>query len=329
MDIRTLMPKRLDLSSQCFGLPQRSGTMTMLPVFGPDNKEKFSSPLSGLKLSRVKGYGNVEVENPSGGGGTAIVPLHMGYIQHKAQNHALCRSAFIAVGQKLMFTDACCVQSGQGGYLVGQEQWFFILPLQLRREALRLRGQKSYSKLWPAIKNLNKQFKLAERGHLEQIICRQRAYLTQYQSRFELLPGQTGALFFLGDKLAGLEIAPGAAYFKEVWMPLVCFCYGTAAMYLETVVKRHEQEAVPFEAHNLVELKEQLEASRQEVQEQVAAALEKTPSEDFTIQEEERLLDLRLYTLTGKNFSGQFAEDDGQLVYASLAAHPEYVYSGA
>ena len=65
----------------------------------------------------------------------------LGYIQDKAQNHALCRSAFIAAGQKLMFEDACCVQASQGGDLEEHEQWFFILPLQLREKALQLRGE--------------------------------------------------------------------------------------------------------------------------------------------------------------------------------------------
>ena len=124
-----------------FGMPQQSGAMTVLPLFGAPRRGKFVAPLSGLKLSRVDGYGNMEITNPSEAG-IAIIPLHMGYIQDGAQNHALCRSAFLAPGQKLMFEDACCVQESQGGYLEGREQWFFILPLQLRWSALQLRGKK-------------------------------------------------------------------------------------------------------------------------------------------------------------------------------------------
>src|SRR5262245_35802876 len=125
----------------------------------------------------------------------------MGYIQDKRQNHALCSSGFIGAGQKRMFKDACCVQSGQGGYLEGREQWFFVLPLALREEALSLRGTESYGKLWPAISRLNQRFGLDARGHLEQIISGERGYFTQYASRFELVAGQRGALFFLREKL--------------------------------------------------------------------------------------------------------------------------------
>src|ERR687886_2746329 len=127
-------------------MPQQSGTLTVLPMFGADNDSRFVSPLSGLKLTQVRGYGNMELSNPSETG-IAIVPLHLGYIQDRAQNHALCRSAFIGAGGKLMFEDACCVQASQGGYLEAREQWFFVLPLQLRAEALALRGKKGFDKL--------------------------------------------------------------------------------------------------------------------------------------------------------------------------------------
>jgi len=323
VDYHQLIPTKFDLSTYRFGMPQQSGTMTVLPIFGSDNDGRFVAPLSGLKLSQVRGYGNMELSNPAETG-IAIVPLHMGYIQDRAQNHALCRSAFIAAGQKLMFEDACCVQAAQGGYLEGRDQWFFILPLPLREEALELRGKEDYSKLWDAISRLNEQFGLPNRGHLEQIISRKRAFLTQYQSRLELLPHQTGAVFFIGDKLAGVEIAPSAAYFQELWMPLVCFCYGVAAMYQEKDLEVNKP-LVPFSASNLKELREQLNQSRLERQEQVRNWLAQTPAEQFGIEEEERFLSLRLQTVTGKNFAGQYVEEEGRLLYASLFAKPGYL----
>lgn len=328
MDFHELVPRAFNLSPYRFGMAQQSGAMTVVPIFGPDSNGKFTGPLSGLKLSQVRGYGNMELTNPAQTG-VAIVPLHMGYIQDGAQNHALCRSAFIAGGQKLMFEDACCVQAAQGGYLEGREQWFFILPLPLREEALQLRGKKDYSKLWNGIGRLNQRFGLESRGHLELILSRKRAFLTQYQSRLELLPGQTGALFFLRDKLAGVEIAPSAAYFGELWMPLVCFCYGATAMYEEQKAEESETPPLPFAASNLQEVRSLLHESRLALQEQVRNHLAQTPAEKFQIKEEERFLNLRLSTVTGKNFAGQFVEEEGRLVYASLFAKPGYIYEKA
>jgi hypothetical protein len=325
MNYHQLVPQAFDLSAYRFGIPQKSGIMTVVPIFGSnsENKHKFAPPLSGLKLTQIRGYGNMEITNHSQG--IAIVPLHMGYIQDKAQNHALCRSAFIAEGQKLMFEDACCVQSGQGGFLKEREQWFFILPLFLREEALKLQGQKSYSKLWKAISKLNQRFGLPNRGHLEQILSRKRAFLTQYQSRFELLRGQTGALFILDDKLAGIEIAPNTVYFQEVWMSLVCFCYGVAAMHLET--REIPQQIVPFYAKNLAELRQRLVESRQQMYAEVQSNLANTPSEQFEVTKVEKFLSLQLKTINGNNFAGEFVEEEGKLVYASMFAKLEYSLS--
>ena len=87
---RALVPLKLDLSAYRVGRPQQSGALTVLPLYGPDADVKFTPPLSGVKLAGVRGYGNVELHNP-GGSGVAIVPLHMGYIQDQAQNHAMCK----------------------------------------------------------------------------------------------------------------------------------------------------------------------------------------------------------------------------------------------
>lgn len=329
MDCQELIPKAFDLSTYRFGRPQRSGTMTVLPIFGVSREDEstwFVPPRSGLKLSTIRGYGNMELLNSSANG-IAIVPLHMGYIQDKAQNHALCRSAFIGTRQKLMFTDACCVQQAQGGYMEGREQWFFVLPLQLREEALNLRGVDDYSKLWEAISGLNVQFGLPDRGHLEQIVTKKRAFLTQYQTRLELLPEQTGALFFIKNKLAGIEIAPSPEFFQEIWMPLVCFCYGTTAMYEESQSTGHNADklVIPFVAENLSQIREQLNKSRLDLQEQIRNSLSQIPAESFTKHEEERFLSMTLYTVNGNNFAGQYVEDQGRLVYASLFARPKFL----
>ncbi len=299
------------------GAPQRSGPLAMLPLFGEED-DRFPAPLTGLKLSMVKGYGNLELENPSSEG-VAIVPLHMGYIQDNAQNHALCRSAFIGAKQKLMFKDACCVQQGQGGYLQGREQWFFILPASLRETALELRGQVGYGKLWPSIAALAARFGLEHKGHLEQVVSRQRFYLTQYASRLELLPGQTGAAFFIEGELAGVEIAPSAAYFAEVFMPLACFCYGAEAMLRETR-KKGVRKVGELEASSVDGIRKALEVSRAEFRSELVSGLGRLQKEKLELKEEERWLDLVLSTATSKHFAGQVVREKDRLLYASVTA---------
>lgn len=111
-------------------------------------------------------------------------------------------------------------------------------------------------------------------------------------------------------------------------MSLVCFCYGSATMNEEKDV----QEKKPLAslcASNLQELREQLNQSRLERQEQVRNWLAQTPAQQFELDEEERFLSFRLHTVTSKNFAGQIVEEEGNLVYASLFAKPRYLYQKA
>ncbi|MFC5823918.1 ARPP-1 family domain-containing protein [Nonomuraea insulae] len=271
-------------------------------------------PRSGLKLKRVVGYGQVELSNAASEG-VAIVPLHIGYIQDAAQNHALCSSALMGAGQSRRFDDACCVQAAQGGYLEGRDQWFFVLPVELRAAALRLRGRQDYAKLWPDISELNSAYGLPSRGHLEQILSRKRATLTQFQSRLELMPGQLGALFFVGDRFAGLELAPDPVYFGELWMALVCFAYGVAAWHAEP----EPAGAEPYDVASLAELRAELVRDRAARLAEVASWMP-APVGDVRLVEEERYLDLRLSTLTGDGLAGQVVTEHGRPVYASIFA---------
>ncbi|MFI1916315.1 ARPP-1 family domain-containing protein [Nocardia sp. NPDC020380] len=308
----TLVRAPVDLAGYRLGAPQRAGALTMAPIFGPE-RPGIVPPRSGLKLSRVAGYGNVELHNGAASG-VAIVPLHIGYIQEGAQNHALCSAALLGAGEKRMFADACCVQAAQGGYLEGRDQWFFVLPRELRAKALQLRGQVGYSKLWPEIAQLNSRYQLPARGHLEQILSRKRAVLTQFRSRLELLPGQLGAVFFAGERFAGLEIAPDPRFFAELWMPLVCFAYGVAAWQAEPP----RTEAEPFDADDLAGLRAALDTSRETAAGQLNSWMP-ADTEVYAV-EEERYLDLRLHTLTGVELAGQLVTEHDRPVYASLFA---------
>ncbi|TDB72166.1 hypothetical protein E1264_42015 [Actinomadura sp. KC216] len=322
----TLLPGPLSLAGHRLGTPQQAGALTMVPVSGPAHPG-FAPPRTGLKLSRVAGYGRVELTNAADSG-VAIVPLHIGYIQDRAQNHALCRSAFLAPGQRLLFEDACCVQQSQGGYLAGRDQWFFVLPLELRARALDLRGVHGYGKLWDDIAALNARHGLARRGHLEQILSRERPVLTRFQSRLELQPGQVGALFFVAGRFAGLEIAPDPAYFAEMWAALVCFAYGVTAHRAEP---GPPGEPEPFDTDAPADptgtagpagLRGALERDRAARLAEIGRWLADAPAGPADLHEEDRYpaagRDLRLSTVTAPHLAGQIVTDGDRTVYASL-----------
>ncbi|MDY6897741.1 MAG: hypothetical protein SWZ49_06620, partial [Cyanobacteriota bacterium] len=112
---------------------------------------------------------------------------------------------------------------------------------------------------------------------------------------------------------------------QEVWMSLICFCYGVAAMHFEK--DEISQQMTPFTANNLAELRQQLVESRQQMYAEVQSNLANTPLEKFEITKKEKFLDLQLKTVEGTNFAGQFVEENGNLVYASVFAKSEYALS--
>jgi hypothetical protein len=218
------------------------------------------------------------------------------------------------------------VQESVGGYLGERDQWFFTLPLELRAAALALRGETNYAKLWSAISRLNRDYGLPGRGHLESILARKRSVLTQFRSRLELVAGQLGALFFLGSRLVGAEIAPTPAYFTDVWPALVCFAYGPAAMRREPVASFGDRptaatsdgDAEPYPVSTLDELVARREADARERADEVRGWIDAANWSAPTVTEEDRYLHMRLCTVDGERVAGQVVLADERPVYASL-----------
>jgi len=124
------------------------------------------------------------------------------------------------------------------------------------------------------------------------------------------------------DKLVGLELGPTPSWFAEVWMPLVCFSYGAHAMPREA---RPRETAAPLLGATAGALRAALHAERRAAEARLWERAAAMPEAHFDADEEERLLDLSLYTVQSDLFSGQVVEQDGRPVYASVAARPEWL----
>ncbi|MDO4568971.1 MAG: hypothetical protein Q4D38_01140 [Planctomycetia bacterium] len=316
--LSTLTPQ-LDVfqnSAIQIGMVQRSGRLSVLPLLGSDCSGGWASPYSGLVFTGVHGYGHVSFENKSDNIG--ILPLHMGYIQEGAQNHATSVAALFAPHQTRRFDDARCVQASQGGYLHSKEQWFFILPVQLRQETLGLRGHEGCGKIWDAIGRLNRSMGKNGRGHLDDLICKERDVLNVYANQFEFLEGQIGAIFFANDQPVGIEIAPTSAYFADIWKALITFCYGAYAYQFDR--KERKRPSLPkVERAKTLDEAQALLAQRRE--QYMTTILKSLSSLSWKIEEnmlEEKLLDMELKTLRTPDFYGQYVHRGSEMVYASL-----------
>jgi hypothetical protein len=206
------------------GAIQRRGCLEMIPLHGSAVEEgAYAPPESALRLDKAVDYGRLVFRNRRRR--PTIIPLHLGYMQRGVQNHAMCVS-WVLQGQRTeTFTDACCIQEAQGGYMREVEQRFIVLPHPLRRQAYDRRGQEDYSKLWDAIERFNTALGLKGRGHLDELKQHRQAELLRTVYHLEREEGQTGAVFLCGGEVVGLELAPDATFYAELHRPLVMYTY--------------------------------------------------------------------------------------------------------
>jgi len=132
------------------GQIQSWGLLDVVALFSAEQRpdySRFVSPLQHLKLVRVPSYGTLILENEAKSG-TLIAPMHIGFFQTGAQNHATSRVLLLEAGETLTASDCFCIQASQGGLLKEAQQRFIILPLSLRKAALSKRGKDGYSRLW-------------------------------------------------------------------------------------------------------------------------------------------------------------------------------------
>jgi hypothetical protein len=311
----------LNLQGLKWGSAVRRGYLEMIPLFGNLCPTRtFAPPATALRLTEVTNYGQMILENQSKL--PTIVPLHLGYFQNAAQNHAMCVSAILDAGESREFKDACCIQAAQGGYIAEADERFIVLPQPLRAKALALRGEENYSKLWGDITNFNREVGLKERGHLDELKRAYQPELLQTVYHLEPYPNQTGAIFLSNNTVVGIEIAPDAEFWQELHTPLVMYCY--APLRLIHKIKGIEPfQADTLEIDKLKDLEDlslawsELEARREERIDKLMQQIQ-----DLTIVKravEESKDNNQLVTIEMEDFVGQMVVRDSKVVYVSLS----------
>jgi hypothetical protein len=250
------------------GQLQSWGVLDVIPLFlknaAGNDRARFVSPLKHLKLVNVPTYGTITLQNTAKSG-TLIAPMHIGFFQSGAQNHATSRVLLFGSGETQTVKDAFCIQASQGGLLQEAQQRFIILPLGLRKAALAQRGREGFSRLWAEIDAYNRRYGIARGGHLERFLRPYFHRLMRFRHAIELLPGQVGAAYFVAGNLVGVEVAPNAAYWQDIGPILNIYCYGAAALLAERNQVKVQRHVVDLEGVlSLDDLRQRLLLDRQE-----------------------------------------------------------------
>jgi len=303
------------------GAAVRRGHLEMIPLFGSACAAgSFAPPQKSLRLTQVTNYGEMILENQ--GNLPTIVPLHLGYFQNAAQNHAMCVSALLAAGKSKQFKDACCIQAAEGGYIEEADERFIILPQPLRDKALALRGKEDYSKLWKDIAAFNHRLNLKNRGHLDELKRAHQPELLRTVYHLEPAPGQTGAVFLCNNTVVGIELAPDTAFWNDLHTPLVMYCYAPLRLIndVEGTTPWTGETLAVEKLNNLDDLQSRwssLVARRQETVNQWMDKLQALPI--LSSQVEQQLGQNQLLTIEFEDFVGQMVLQDQKPAYVSLS----------
>jgi hypothetical protein len=314
-----------DLSGLLAGLSageaQSWGLLTLVPLLPVEpafNREQFVAPLQHLHLVRVHTYGTLELHNTASTG-LLIAPMHIGFFQSGAQNHATSRVMLLNADEKLVANDCFCIQASQGGYLAEAQQRFIVLPLGLRRAALASRKEQGFSRLWGEIGTFNKRYGITHGGHLERFLRPNFPRLLPLRHAFEALPGQVGAAYFVAGRLLGVEVMPNTACWSDMGPILTMYCYGAAALQAERHEMRPARARLNLNAlTSLDDLAQRLTQARQYDTTMWLQALEDFAQSSWQHTPEERKQHLQITHLATQEWAGQSVQLDQQTVYLSV-----------
>ncbi len=300
---------------------QSWGLLDVVTLFSTEERPDylgFVSPLQYLKLVRVPSYGTLILENEAKNG-TVIAPMHIGFFQTGAQNHATSRVLLLKAGETLTATDCFCIQASQGGLLKEAQQRFIILPLSLRKAALSKSGQDGFSRLWSDIDSYNRRYGIARGGHLERFLRPYFHRLMLFRHAFETLPQQVGAAYFVAGNLVGIEVTPNASYWADVGPILNIYCYGAAALLGERHQLKPERQAADIEGLiDIDDLVRRLEDARQQETLERINIVKALSSLAWNHSQADKTPGLHVVDLEQGEWVGQMVKDGANMVYLSL-----------
>jgi hypothetical protein len=303
------------------GPVQAWGQLEVVGLFRTDDRldlGRYTSPVESLKLVRVPRYGTMVLHN-SAPEGLTIVPMHVGFFQEGAQNHATSRVLILRAGETCEADDCFCIQQAQGGLLKEAQQRFLVLPLGLRAAALQKRGKNDFSRLWRDIDGYTRRFGIARGGHLERFLRPYFRRLMPFRHAFETVPGQVGAAYFVAGWPVGVELAPTAIVWRDLAPILNIYCYGPAALLAE-----REDYSTGRSAPDLVgladldDLADRLDRSRRQHAIARSEALGALAAAGWSCHDETVRHGLTIRTIGWESWAGQVVLDGSDMMYLSV-----------
>jgi hypothetical protein len=285
------------------GTPQRVGIMTLIPVL-TDKPYQEVGAIGEISLYRDPAYQTMEFKNASSK--ISIIPHGFMYLTAEHAQDRVVNSAHLAKGGAITKVDVDCLQPSQGGHLQpGLKEWR-LLPSALKLAAWSHQGDNAYDSLWNDMKAYLANAGVSG-GELIMFYKHFQKDLDEFVAQFEPVENQVGAIILFGNEVAGIEITPNYAIWKEMWKPLVRDSYGADAIVL--VKKGYTQTNRPLINVDQIHTFDDLEAAVADIMENNLAfarqVMGSVLNEVVMAEQKEMLDDLTLYDFTSSNYKGQ------------------------
>ena len=310
------------LSGLVPGPLQSWGLLEVLPLFPAQPQAKastaFAPALRSLKIVDVPSYGSMVLRNTCMES-PVIIPMHIGFFQVGAQNHATSRVLVLDAGETLRADDCFCIQQAQGGLMKESQQRFLMLPLPLRAPALRRRHEADFGRLWNDINHYTSSYGIRRGGHLERFFRPYFDRLVPFRHGLEPLPDQVGAAYFLAGKLVGIEVTPDRDNWEDLSAVFSIYGYAPAALRAERHKWTSARTPVDLDdLHDLDDLAERLRDTRERERETRLARVEECSKLSWDVASDESRHGLSIVTVEKDGWLGQFVRQESDLVSLSV-----------
>ncbi len=301
---------------------QSRGSMEILglaPAADGDNADTATaSPAASLKLVQVPDYGTMVLRNTDPKQ-VLIVPMHIGFFQHGAQNHATSRTLIFGPGEERQIGDCFCIQAAQGGLLKQADQRFLMLPAGLRGSAMGKRHVSDIGRLWDDIDSFTRGFGVARGGHLERFLRPNFRRLQPFRHAFEATGDQVGGAYYVDGQLIGLEISPSAAAFADMHPVLSIYCYGPAALLADRQGSGSSRVAVDLaELTDIADLSNRLQTARRTQRDDRLRQLSELLNAKWKSKSDEHRHGYRVSTVQSTGWIGQTVHRGQRLTSLSV-----------
>lgn len=318
----------LGLKEVEWGEIQSVDEMSLVPILGKDRSKRVADP-DHVKFQKTTSYGSMAFQNENPDFGAIVLSNLMVISNLAAQDHAMAGVGLLDPGKGRIFQDACCVQQSQGGFLTGSENYYDILPLELRTTLLnpQLRKRKDYEKLWPSITRFLEDIPGATGygAHLEYFFRPYQKALEDFTSEFEPVEGQLGALILFNGVPAGIELLPTTKHWLAYWKWIIRGCYGSQLLKMKLTKQIEPQEVgVPSLPREIGQVEGKVDNYLKVLRETMVTmftALSVTGSAPSLVISDLMSTLISAETGGGGRGGGDIVQQDQQTIYASLVVY--------